>query len=356
MYHVTKDGSVISTDGKVIAFSFSRFVSDIVEGDRCFICGKDPMSTSFNDEHVLPDWILRRFNLHSRFIEIPNGTSFIYGSLKIPCCSDCNSLMGETFENPLREMFSAGYDGFLNAATKQDGWPLFIWMSLIFLKTHLKDKALRFHRDLRKPDRTIGQSYSWSELHHIHYLCRSFYTRSTIDGSVLGSLLILPAKTAPHLEPFDFVDLHLSQTMLLRIDDIAVLAVLNDSQMTAHVVENEVRSIEGPLSPLQLRELLAKLAFANLRLDPRPTFGSELDLFHETHKIYADRPQNFSTVAAPPEMFGYMLHKLCEEFLKQQPDPQLEENIKSGKWTFLVDSEGRFVADSMDLITESSSE
>jgi hypothetical protein len=34
----TADGSIKDSDGKIIFFSFDRFMSDIVLGNCCFIC------------------------------------------------------------------------------------------------------------------------------------------------------------------------------------------------------------------------------------------------------------------------------------------------------------------------------
>src|SRR2546426_9896932 len=107
----TSDGS-IEDHGKVVYFSSDRFMAEIALGNNCFICGTSPNRTPFNDEHVLPDWILRRYSLYDRVIHIPNGTQYRYRNLKIPCCVKCNSLMGKVFETPLRDMFHKGYKAF----------------------------------------------------------------------------------------------------------------------------------------------------------------------------------------------------------------------------------------------------
>src|SRR5437016_14120217 len=96
------DGSVIDeATGKIIFFSEERFVQDICLGDCCFICGAKRASVPFNDEHVLADWILRRYSLHDRSITLPNLTGFRYGGYVIPCCESCNSRMGNVFEKPI---------------------------------------------------------------------------------------------------------------------------------------------------------------------------------------------------------------------------------------------------------------
>jgi hypothetical protein len=80
---------------------------------------------------------------------------------------------------------------------------------------------------------------------------------------------VLPAKVRPHFEGFDFIDLTAAQTMLLCIGDVAIIAVFNDSQAALSVANEDLDSkIGGPLSPVQLRELTARLASINLQVEP----------------------------------------------------------------------------------------
>jgi hypothetical protein len=78
MWHVTADGSVLDETGKVIFFSAERFVNDIGLGNCCFICGAKPGDKPFNDEHILPEWLLRRYDLFARTITLPNGVPVRY--------------------------------------------------------------------------------------------------------------------------------------------------------------------------------------------------------------------------------------------------------------------------------------
>jgi hypothetical protein len=102
--HQTEDGSIVNENGKVLYFSIERFIKDICEGDCCFVCGVNPSAAIFNDEHVIPDWILRQFNLHSMEITLPNRAALTYSGYKVPCCEKCNLLMSDVFESPISKL------------------------------------------------------------------------------------------------------------------------------------------------------------------------------------------------------------------------------------------------------------
>jgi len=354
MLFQTPDESVVDSKGRVVYFSLKRFIANIVQGNHCFICGASPETVPFNDEHILPDWILRRYGLHSRVITLPNGTPFQYGQFKIPCCAKCNGNLGKRVEKPIREKFNKGYKSF-GEQLKQDGpWDLFCWMCLIFLKTHLKDTDLSLHLDRRKGKTTIGELHSWEDLHHIHCMARSFYTGCDLKIEALGSLLVVPAKTLPYGDQFDYCDLSFAQTMLLRIGEIAVIAVFNDSQASLSVVQETLKKIAGPLSPLQLREIAVRMAAINIHLAERPRFSSSLDIITEEYEISGERPSEILVDDVKDAVVGKMMHHICGPIVIEHPDKaQILENLKTGHYTFLFDDKGRFAADNMDPVSES---
>jgi hypothetical protein len=348
----TEDGSLVR-DGKVTFFSYDRFVRDIVQGNRCFVCGANPELVPFNDEHVLPDWILRQYALYDRVITLPNYTQYRYGGFKIPCCAACNAKLGERIEKPTREMFSKGYKGFGEQLRSEGTQDLFCWMCLIFLKTHLKDTDLAMHQDRRKGCEKIGELHNWSDLHHIHCVARSFYTKCSIRPEALGSLLVLPAKVLPYRESFDYCDLSFAQTILLRIEDIAVIVVLDDAKASLSVILDFIQKIEGPLSPLQLREVATHMAAINLHLVERPKFGSSVNLLSGEYEIGAEASSEIKLAEWESDILGRMMHSICGSAMPEfDTKSQILENIKTGRYTFIFNDRGEFAADHIDVIRD----
>lgn len=345
------DGSIEDATGRVIFFSAQRFVDDICLGHCCFICGAKPGSKPFNNEHILPAWLLRHFNLFDRTINLPYDHKVRYGSYTVPCCQDCNSLMGELIETPVSSAIAGGLSA-VNLFLEEGGLlKMFVWMGLIYLKTHLKDRAMRIHLDKRKGEEKIADDYNWAHLHHIHSVVRSFYNGCSVEQEALGSFLSVPVTLQGARERFDFSDLYDAQTMVLSVDDCALFAVFDDSGGALSRFFPRLKRITGPLSHIQVREVLAELSFLNLSLKERPTFHTECDMDAKTCRIFATRPQ-LDLVPVDLRLRG----RLLRHALYNVPDGMQFEGvtrdealaaIDAGTMTFLFDDKGNFIKESM---------
>lgn len=348
MWTKTKDGSIIDNGGRVIYFSAERFVHDICIGDCCFICGVSPKETAFNNEHVLPRWVLRRFNLFSQKVTLPNKTTFRYDQFTVPCCVDCNDMMGELIEKPVSDAVLGGVEAINKFVEKGGLLKIIVWMGLIFLKTHLKDRELRFNLDARKGTEKISDLHPWDELHHLHCIVRCFYNDCHVEQEAVGSFLTLPVRKDASWEKFDFADFTYEQTMLLRLDEVGMLAVFNDSGAAVNLFWQRLKRIKGAVSELQLREIMAELAFLNCHLKKRPTFHSEFDMKKEIYRILAKRPLEIELEDLDGSVRGDLLHRAVEYALPNlqivgHTKEEILDTIKSGTFTFLFDNDGKFI-------------
>jgi hypothetical protein len=349
-----KDGLVIDEGGKVIFFSADRFFSDIVQGDCCYLCGRSPQSVKFNREHILPDWLLSKFGLHRRSITLPNGVFFKYGEYVLPCCEDCNSLMGKRLENVVRPLFEGGYKTVVDYVSKNGPLIFYVWLCNIFLKTHLKDKTFRRVLDRRYgKEESIADDYDFGMLHHIHCIARSIYTGAIIDPTVLGSILFLPTKILPNVEPFDFVDLHEPKTMLIRINDTCIVTALDDSCCAQTFFKDIFLRFTGPLSALQVREVMGHLSYLNVNLKERPEHKS---LFkNNEYRIISKIPETVQLNEDPAYPLQDFIYGVCSQMVSGHPNAEkLQKGMKDGKWTSLFDGEGKFIENSLELVPRKS--
>ena len=289
VFAVFPDGTVEDGDHRVMDFGLDRFIKDIALGDCCFMCGVARDRVEFNDEHVIPNWILRKHRLHAEHVTLPNGRRLRYGSYTVPCCTDCNSRLGRTIEGPISAAFRDGASGLTKFFKTNGPGPLFAWMALLFVKTHLKDKTNPVNKDPRLGKETIGTQIAWHELHHAYCVARMILGYVDMQPEACGSIMILPARPGELRTEFDFADLTYAQTIMIRLESVIVIAVLNDACGAFSCLSAELVKL-GPLSQFQYRELTASAAYINLQMKERPTFHTVLDQDSFQLHIMVTRP------------------------------------------------------------------
>ena len=339
--------TVINSEGKTIFFGLEDFIEKIVKENNCFICGAQPSSKNFNNEHIIPDWILKKYNLHSKTITLPNLTKIKYGQYVIPCCSQCNNELGKVYELPISKLFKKSYDEICYDLNNDKSLSelLYKWLHLIFLKTHLKDNILPKDRNPNLSTGNIGDDHYWEDMHHIHCIARSHYTNAEIESEVFGTLCVLPAIKIKNAENFDFIDSQIGKTIMLQLDDICIIGVLNDSGGSYSILSNLINKITDKLSPLQIREIVAHFNFININLKERPIYQSLIN--KKEYKIKAVIPQN------PPCLFDEEEKILSPgDFLEYYADSMIGnienrevvlKELKAGKRNFLFDEKGDFI-------------
>ena len=292
--------------------------------------------------------MLRRFDLSSDSVTLPNQRAFRYDRYTVRCCVECNAMMGELVERPVAETVAGGVPA-INRFIQEGGLlKLFVWMGLIFLKTHLRDQDFRMDPDLRNQVGQIGDLHAWNNFHHLHCVVRCFYNDCKIDPQAVGSFLALPVRRELSRERFDFADLSHAQTMLLRLDDLGLLAVFNDSCAAMSLFQPTREKIKGAVSEFQLREIMVQLAFFNLHLQSRPTFYSDFDLSQERYRIGAERPPELTLKEIDHAVRGKLMRRAFSDILREPHVPGLTTKealnaMESGKFTFLFDDNGRFI-------------
>lgn len=340
------DGSIEDNDGAIVWFSVDRFYKDICLGNCCLLCGASPKERDFNDEHIIPDWLLRKHRLHEQKITLPNRTKINYAQYKVPCCVDCNSLMGKRLEKPVSEVLSLPYDKGAEVIMEGFWYQLMVWLHLMFLKTHLKDTSLRLHRDERQPFESIATLFDLKSLHHCHCIVRSYFNNTKLGQGTIPSIKIYPC-TEDFADQFDYVDLTECLIMGLHSGEYMLIMALDDAGMARAAAEPMLSGIDGPINPLQFREILARIGFANLWLEHRPQFFTK---FTSPPEIVAEVPSKLSVVDRPRTELGYLIASLTHHYVQLSKDPEAElRKLRQGKTSFLYDETGEFSSASLRL-------
>lgn len=300
IYSQAFDGSIRDETGKTVYFSFEKFQDEICKKGHCFVCGAKP-DNAFNDEHVMPNWLQRHCGIQKEGLDLPNGQKATYGTYKIACCSGCNSLLGDVYEVPISEVVKGGETAVIDFV-ENDGAPLLCgWLSLIFLKVHLRDFRNRVSLDNRAPTETIGDSYELHHLHHAHAVARAITAGVDIDPDVFGTLLILGMGSTGDL--FDYCDNLDGRTLLLQVNGVAFVYVIDDCGATSTMLINQLKVLPHPLNRVQLREVYARYLTANMHIASSPTFGTVISTKTGKPRITVELPE-FKAHDFEPTVFG----------------------------------------------------
>lgn len=332
-------------DGKIIFYGLDQFINDIVLGECCFICGAAPESKEFNWEHIIPNWILRRFNLHKRRINLPNNTTIGYSEYMVPCCVECNSELGRQYEVPISVLFSKDYKEIIKELESPETKKLlFKWLCLLYFKTYLKDTYLRLHMDTRKGEGKIGDLHYWPELHHLHCIVRSHYTNARLLNNVYGSIYINKICNLPEQDRFDYIDTPDQRGILLQLGEVGIISILDDVKACDFFYLNCLEEIQEGITIFQLYEVFAHFNHIKKYLEEQPRFFSSVSV-NDEYEISVSLPFNpaLTDKSDWQSNHGIFLRTFVERVIGDVNDrDQVLEEIESGARGYLWDEDGCF--------------
>ncbi|NHA05472.1 hypothetical protein G7092_16805 [Mucilaginibacter sp. HC2] len=343
-----KTNSIISAkDRRIVYFSYEDFIDKIVKRHHCFICGISPKRKTFNNEHVIPNWILRSYGTPASFMILPNQTTIKHTKYTVPCCADCNTELGKTLEIPVSTLLKKSYDEVCAELERDERLylKLFHWVALLFFKTHLKDTYLPIERDKRKTSGTIAETYCWHEMYHVHSIVRHHYSGAKINDKVYGTIVVYEALVETEEEEFDYLDNLNSQIVMVKVGKIVILAVLNDSRYCMACYKTMLNKITGPLNSVQIRELFARFRYLNMNIKKRPAYYTLIDPGKRYH-IRARMPKKIEILKQHEEHIS--LFKLMRLYIGDLMPPELEnreqflKDLEEGRAQYLFDCDFNF--------------
>lgn len=344
------DHSLMDKNGEILQFNVTDFINKIVKSSNCFVCGASSDEKTFNDEHIIPNWILKKIKLHNRSVKLPNSSIHKYFNYTIPCCESCNTRLGEIYEKPMSKLFESDYNHFMKlimSAPLDYRWLIYSWMCLVFIKVHLKDLKLRWDLDRRNLSKSIGEDYDWVDLHHIHCVMRIPFSKPILDKHMIGSIFFAPVINDQPSENFDYLDNVQGKTIHVRINDIAIIAALDDSTAVLDFFGDRLRKINGKLSLCQVREIFSRFSHINMNLHPngRPYYHSRLNENFEL-EMFCELPNQFKLLdkdqrrSSFGKIFRYYIDGIIDEN-DENRDAYLE-GIENGTIRCLFDQNGNF--------------
>lgn len=342
-----------NSSGKIVYYTADDFYEEIIVQKKCFICGADRNSKVFNDEHVLPNWILTKYKLHNQSINLPNSRKYKYSKYKVPCCMECNLELGTYLENPISKLLKSHPIEIVETIGRDENnlQLLFDWCSTIFFKVMLKDLSFFWVLDQPEVNFKIGETYDWSEYHHIHCMIRKFFTGAIVDRRARGSIFILPTLVNKESEPFDLTVNAKGQSILLKLGELCIICIMNDSGAACNLFNNTINKIDGRLSQIQLREIFCHATYINIYLQNRPKHYSEFWHKNEEFHIRAEIPDYWYLFekGSKETTIGELMTIYCSPLIGAvENKDEVLNAIKNSEYNFLFDLNGNFLNNDID--------
>jgi hypothetical protein len=236
--------------------------------DRCFLCGNLLNELNSSVEHIFPKWLQNKFALWNKELILLNGTSIKYKNLKIPCCKECNSIMGRNIEKPLEQGVSFGYEEFM----KLNKMIIFQWLNKIAYGMLFKELSLKAQLSDPKSDMI------YNEEHFKKHKMQHLFLRSIIyaTGLINNPWSILIFRIDPNGEDRYWAhDNPFIKTFFIRMNDIGVISHLMDNGYNEGYFM-EFDSMRGLLSrtlhPIQFAELCAQFLYKSFLFYREPYY------------------------------------------------------------------------------------
>lgn len=186
---------------------------------ECMFSGEEPDS----NEHVIPRWLQKRFNLREQIIMIPGGTGLKYKHLRVPVSTGHNIRFGS-----IEKSISQG---------NYELHELYLWALKIHIGLIFRDSTLRLRLDDQNSPRIVDIGKFESELALFRMLYRVWDDGGITDPSPIGSVFVLDSLLPQH--DFDFFHCPTTGTIGINLGEKFIIVFLWDQGdgMRANLVD-----------------------------------------------------------------------------------------------------------------------
>lgn len=339
------DGSIIFEDGTVFHWSPSRLNRLISTNNTCFLCGRDRSTTDFDEEHILPQWILRDFNLENEKVALPNNQLVKYYQYKIPCCERCNKWLGKNLENPIKNILSDAVDNPNIRILGENTKLVYSWLANLQFKLSLKDFHWLWSKNPNKHEGSIALAAGAdvNDLFSAHAFLRSFPFDIRVNSRAVGNITKLTA--VPSKTNFDLRHLTEGQNIYIKLGRIALFASFGDCDQSS--IEMDFYFNKGGYSDIQLIEIFCRQSTFQRCLLSLPQFSLD-PLYHEVRHLVlnVEGIDNIRILDFDHEYFGRLFRRQLGpmKFIhwkgSVRPVEEIEGEILEGRFSSLLDNKG----------------
>lgn len=233
----------------------------------CFLCGCRLTKKNRTEEHVIPRWLQKKYQLYDQRLNLLNGTTIPYRNLTIPCCFSCNNLRLEPLEKRISDAVALGA-GAVRAVNHHD---LFLWLGKIFYGLLYRELFLSLDRTgkLRGniTDRKLLRRF---EMHHL--FLQSVRTPMQFSAFSPASIMVVNTQEPSDIRlRWDFRDEIQTMCIACRMGPVGLIAVLQDGGAQEPCF-SDLKLRRRRLHPIQFREVVARVMYKAMLFNRTPKY------------------------------------------------------------------------------------
>jgi hypothetical protein len=288
------------------------------DNNVCFLC-KESSSKKITREHLFPGWLLRKYELLDKKIELLNNTVITYKDLVIPSCNVCNNQYLSFVETNISKAIASGYKKII----KVDSNVLFLWILKIFYGLLVRESSLYADRtDPKKKYIVNGEDLD--SFKYLHFYLHGFIKPMIFEGGLSSpaSVFIFKIKEPNDVfSQFTYKDMLFPPGVAIRMGSVGIIMTI-DFQSQEGLYSEMYKKLQGPqLHPLQFDELIARIFY-------------QASLFVGNLSVISSEEKNYTSVTLMPPSGDIFLPGNDQDFEKIKNEYTRGCVIKNGNCLF----------------------
>jgi len=273
MYKKTKDSDLSNLLHRLRLQNFNKAT--------CFLCAQSLQDIDSTDEHVIPRWAQKRYDLWDQKLTLLNQTFIPYRQLTVPCCKECNTYKLQPIELAMADAVLKGPQ-----AVRDLGWkPLFLWLGKIFYGILYRELFLLLDRSANDGVTITTPEMLQQYETHVLFLQQARETIELVDFCP-GSFFIFRTQCLKYPQyQWDFCDNIDTMFIAIRMGDVGIISILQDGGAQQYDEEGYKDLYDLPLHPIQFRELCAQFSYRSTLSTRTPKYFTIEGTPHKTYQL-----------------------------------------------------------------------
>jgi len=261
-------------------------VYDPLEGMRfgpehCFLCGTST-EPPIDSVPVFAYWLMDRYNLADRQIQLLDQSIVTYRDLRIPCCQHCRTRYVEPLEAQVQQTADAGLEGWRALPEKT----LFLWLGKMFYGVFITELLTELE-PLVKPRYPLAENAQmFRRFHAFFQTFQALRIPIAFEDFTPASLFILEVDPREDTVPFEYDDDLTTMVFSIKLGNTVLMACLADNGIVKDAMRRVVADAARSLHPVQVAEFKARVYYGAYLFNVVPDYFARTFKPGDDHLVY----------------------------------------------------------------------